>query len=434
MIQGMYILVKLMLLCIHLLFAGRVIGRKPKPGILLPLIGLYVLMPIIWVLTSEKYTVVADALDLLLSVAYLPLIKLAFPKFKLRYLIVFDLFLSCYNILAYNFVSLLVGNTAWLDMGFVDMVVCLICLGLILSPFRHIFRQIYLHTSGIVLFVTAVILMVSWVLNYEIGFMYYTGSDAPIVKTLLVVTVITTAVLSIAFPFFMYISSSNRLLRTLSAGYEQQIHAQASHYQSLAASNYEIRRFRHDYRNTRIAIEKLLTDGNIPQALALLRNCEDALTESGRGGSLFDTGNGIVDALLTDKQRLATKEYAVIHFKGAVPADALSPTDLCVLLGNSVDNAIEACAKLHHDQQHIIAVECNCSSGFLFLTIKNPVHERVSIHNNLVFTTKENQAAHGFGIQSMHAVAKKYDGSVKLSSDDGYFSVSIELCLMGAVV
>jgi sensor histidine kinase YesM len=107
----------------------------------------------------------------------------------------------------------------------------------------------------------------------------------------------------------------------------------------------------------------------------------------------------------------------------------LAPTDLCVLLGNSVDNAIEACDELPNGMERKITVECNCSSGFLFLTVRNPIAKPVSICDNRVHTTKKDRALHGFGISSMHKVAKKYDGTLKLDADEGFFTVSIDLCL-----
>lgn len=156
----------------------------------------------------------------------------------------------------------------------------------------------------------------------------------------------------------------------------------------------------------------------------------DTLDAPKRQMLLFDTGNGIADALLTDKLRRAAADNTVVNFSGAIPQNALLPTDLCVLLGNTLDNAIEACQKLPQDSVKAITVKCNCSSGFLFLSICNPIANEVTIMDNRIATTKKDTLLHGFGIQSMHNVAKKYDGSVKLNADNGFFTVNIDLCLL----
>ena len=165
------------------------------------------------------------------------------------------------------------------------------------------------------------------------------------------------------------------------------------------------------------------------QALALIQKYNNALNSPGTFRPTFDTGNGIADALLTDKSEKASAINAEIAFHGAIPQDALSPTDLCVILGNTLDNAIEACQKLDLKTDKTIAIDCNCRSGFLFLSISNPVSEKVIIHDNYISTTKENKTLHGFGLYSLQSVVKRYGGEVKLSSTDDCFTVDIDMCI-----
>ena len=178
-----------------------------------------------------------------------------------------------------------------------------------------------------------------------------------------------------------------------------------------------------------IAIEKLLADGQQEQALALLQKYNNTLNSPGTFHPTFDTGNGIADALLTDKSEQASAINAKIAFNGAIPQAVLSPADLCVILGNTLDNAIEACQKLDPKTDKTIAIHCNCSSGFLFLSISNPVSEKVIIHDNYISTTKENKTLHGFGLYSLNSVVKRYDGEVRLSSTDDCFTVDIDMCV-----
>ena len=243
--------------------------------------------------------------------------------------------------------------------------------------------------------------------------------------TQIIVSILLLAI-CIVLPVIILISVSNSRLRSLTANYEQQIHSQAEHYQNLAAANYEVRRFRHDFRNMSIAIKKLLADGEQDAALKLLQECTQSLEPPQLS---FDTGNGIADALLAEKQARAAQLHTEICFTGTVPRQGLSPTDLCVILGNTLDNAIEACQRLSANAQKTITVTGGYSSGFWFLKIRNPVAECVTIHDNHVVTTKENKTLHGFGLYSLHSVVKRYDGEVRLSSTDDLFTVDIDLCV-----
>ena len=197
----------------------------------------------------------------------------------------------------------------------------------------------------------------------------------------------------------------------------------------MSKANYEVRRFRHDFKNIRIAIERLLERGEYDEALKLIRQCNNATEHPDGFHSAFDTGNGIADALLTDKQEKALAHNTQITFQGTIPTDFLSPIDLCVILGNSLDNALEACQKLPSQGRKTISISCNCSSGFLFLSITNPIAEKVTIRNNHISTTKENKTLHGFGLYSLHTIVKKYDGELQLSSTEDSFTVSIDLCV-----
>ena len=65
----------------------------------------------------------------------------------------------------------------------------------------------------------------------------------------------------------------------------------------------------------------------------------------------------------------------------------------------------------------------------MFLSITNPITEKVNISNNHITTTKENKTLHGFGLYSLHSVVKKYDGKIELKSTDTTFTANIDLCL-----
>lgn len=66
----------------------------------------------------------------------------------------------------------------------------------------------------------------------------------------------------------------------------------------------------------------------------------------------------------------------------------------------------------------------------MFLTITNPVCKNTSIHNNSIFTSKEDKESHGFGLLSINRITEKYDGSLGLFCVNNEFTISIDLCLL----
>ena len=186
-----------------------------------------------------------------------------------------------------------------------------------------------------------------------------------------------------------------------------------------------MRKFRHDLKNIKIGVGKCINEGRYDEALTMLELADDSKSSL----LAFDTGNGIVDALLADKQKKADSSNIKIDFSGAVPTDSITATDLCVIFGNTIDNAMEACGKLDDSTDKRIKVECKCNSGFMFVNMSNPVDKPVAIKSNKIKTTKADKSLHGFGLYSLDKVVKKHNGEMKLSCNDNVFILDLSLCL-----
>lgn len=416
--------------CTLLLFARYILDCTPRK-IILPLS--FLLFAPLLILAQAENDAYTGAIGSFFMIVQFPLIRIIFPKAKIRYLVFFFLFMNCINVMLISWgINSFGADTVQMDI-ISNLLTAAVWCGICLSGLRHKLRQILLYTPKHVLFVSGLLFIAMiFVDTTGIGNAATEHPQAWVRSQVISVTLLQVAV-CIAFPVFIMVSASNSRLQHLTSSYEQQIQAQAEHYQALSEANWEVRRFRHDFKNTRIAIEKLISDGDTAQALALLQTCTDVLDAPNRSVTLFDTGNGIADALLTDKQRFAATHNTVITFHGAIPQNALAPTDLCVLLGNTVDNATEACQKLPSGMDRTVSVTCNCSSGFLFLSIQNPTAEKVAIHNNHIATTKDDKTLHGFGLLSLQSVVNKYDGTLRLSADENCFTANIDLCLSNSV-
>lgn len=236
-------------------------------------------------------------------------------------------------------------------------------------------------------------------------------------------------VLSISFPILILNSATNTYLKHLTKNYEKQIANQAEHYTTISKANFELRKFRHDFKNISLGVKGLISEGRTEEAVGVLESMQDEIYDATDLMLCFDTGNGIVDALLADKQRRAAAKNILIQFEGSVPPNSIVATDLCVIFGNTIDNAIEACEKIETNDTKTINVKCECGNGFMFLKITNPVNKQVTVLNNTVETTKSNKQLHGFGIYSLNQTVKKHAGNLEITCKNRKFTVDISMCL-----
>lgn len=265
---------------------------------------------------------------------------------------------------------------------------------------------------------TLMVVMISSSEMYEISLWSITVRTSLVFFVLFVCTV---------FPILLITILTNTYLKKENESFERELESQAKHYVALAESNKELSRFKHDFKNLRIGITKALESGDNTSALEIIENGQHSFVEATENIIKFNTGNGIVDAILGEKQKAAAQYNATIIFDGKIPQTAFSPTDLCILFGNTLDNAVEACAKIANDNEKVISVSVSGANGFVFISISNPVAEKVVVRNNIVETTKNDRKNHGFGLYSLGKIAKKYNGEMNILSDENKFTVNIDL-------
>lgn len=228
-------------------------------------------------------------------------------------------------------------------------------------------------------------------------------------------------------PLLITKNLSSSYYENLAENMDKQLQVQVAHYEAMAKRNEDIKRFRHDYKNLQVGLVSALRQNNISGALTLLETDEMALAEPVNS---FETGNTVLDALLSEKQLSAATVNASLEFDGVVPGNLLNPIDICVIFGNALDNAIEACERCPHSDKKAIVISSTFTNGFLFMTIMNPIATDVKIINNAISTTKADKSAHGIGLRSIRTAIEKYSGSMTLSCNAdicSIFCLEIEL-------
>ena len=221
--------------------------------------------------------------------------------------------------------------------------------------------------------------------------------------------------------YFMY--------RVFSLTYQQteilkEMHSQKEYSEKMLKGDENLRKFRHDYRNHMIVINALLENGSTDRARDYINAMNSDISDT---INKISTGNFIADAILNNKAVVAARSGNKIAFNGQIPSKGIADEDVCTLLANAIDNAIEATADIPGS---IISIETAIRSGNFILDITNPVKENVKIgKNNTLKTTKKNHNEHGIGIKNIQRVVKKYNGVFTLTCENKLFSFGIRLNL-----
>ena len=207
----------------------------------------------------------------------------------------------------------------------------------------------------------------------------------------------------------------------------KQMENEIKYYEKINTIYGEFRSFRHDFKNHIICLSSLIEANEKDKALEYIDEIEKLSSVEKKQ---FNTGNIIIDALMNDKNDRASTVNTKIVFSGIVPTTGISNVDLCIIMANAIDNAIEACGKDTSEKQKEINVKASFQQGYFFFTITNPIYESVEIKGNkTIATTKSDKEHHGFGVSNILRTVKKYDGEAELSSDDKQFTLDLNLAL-----
>lgn len=305
----------------------------------------------------------------------------------------------------------------------------LLCIFCIVLGSRKSLSYFFGRITLIPQYLKVFLLLSIWLSALLACLLYYLFSFYPSSSGIILIQCLAAGLIilvGIMCPVMIANSMSGTYYKNMVSDADKQMRIQAKYYEQIAKVNTDMRDFRHDFKHLKIGLSGMLATGDISEA-------RKSLEEFGQivdgGDILFETGNPIADALLSEKHSLALGINAQIQFEGVIPNFGISPTDICVILGNGVDNALEACAKLSAEAGKTINITADFNNGFLFLKILNPTAHDVLIVNNTVASTKSDKEAHGIGLNSIRNVVQKYSGTMDLSYENNVFISEISLDL-----
>ena len=225
------------------------------------------------------------------------------------------------------------------------------------------------------------------------------------------------ALLSMAATGF-YVFGMNRIY--LEQEKSGQYHSQIAVYKMLTEQYRQSERLRHDMKNHIIALSALSRNNEWEKINDYLKNMEDIALNA--GGDI--TGNKAVDVLLYQKRKRAEEENIkwecdVQMSKGC----CINEFDLCVLFGNILDNALEACGRMQKGECRFINIQAKTVKKCLLLEVKNSMDRTEKFTDG--FTNKEDSQEHGIGLLNVGDVVNKYNGVVNVEAEKGIFVISV---------
>lgn len=196
--------------------------------------------------------------------------------------------------------------------------------------------------------------------------------------------------------------------------------AQQAYYNAIQREQAGVRMLRHDMRNHISVAQGLLERRETEAAESYLRQLVQLPAFA--GGSRY-CENEMANALISGKVSLM-EQYAITgEIQAALPEELpLSDVELCALIGNSLDNAIEA-AKDADEKR--ISMRTRSEKGMLALSINNTCGAAPQQENGRFITTKENATDHGYGIGGMKEIAQRHGGVCEAEYEGGEFRLRI---------
>lgn len=180
-----------------------------------------------------------------------------------------------------------------------------------------------------------------------------------------------------------------------------------------------MRALRHEYHNHAAYLKYLLDSGKYSEMAQYLQRFDEP---EDRYFRFFDTGNKLVDAILSTKIGFAESKNIPVRVRAKLPEQlSVDGGDICCVLSNLLDNAIEA-SMLEPEPE--ITVQLQLQKNNLVILMTNRISGDVLRSNPELHTSKENREQHGYGLKNVRRILRRCGGMMRMDCEDGRFIVT----------
>lgn len=207
------------------------------------------------------------------------------------------------------------------------------------------------------------------------------------------------------------------------AGYQNAL--LIKHYEEVQNIYLKMRGWRHDYHNHIQVMKAHLSMDQLDELKDYLEMLDNDLQTV---DTVIKTGNVHLDAILNSKLSLMANHQIKVNAKAQVPSVlTINEYDLCSIIGNLLDNAMEGCEQVPQSDDRFIRIYIGVFKQQLYISVTNSTGELKKIRTGKYLTTKG--SGHGFGLRRIDALVKKYGGYLNRQNEPGVFATEVMLPL-----
>ena len=198
-------------------------------------------------------------------------------------------------------------------------------------------------------------------------------------------------------------------------------------YRNQAENNEHILEMHHEIRHHMNALSAYLKQEDYAGA----RQYTQKFTEEAEQLPFVTyTANALVNSILLEFAERASRYKAIVEYSIIIGRKLnMEDIDLCRMLTNILENAVEGCQKVSEGQR-IIRLNLHSKGNFLFIKCENSCNEdNLRITNGKYKSSKKNSDRHGYGLKIINGIAEKYNGILNVQVRGGFFAVTTTLCL-----
>lgn len=200
----------------------------------------------------------------------------------------------------------------------------------------------------------------------------------------------------------------------------------AKYYEEVEVINEEVRRYKHDLSNHLHMLYYFLEERNVDSAKEYLDRLGIGLKNINKGFYYIKTNNEAMDFIVNSKLLIAREKGVKVQTKiGDMKEISIPNIDLCTLLSNLLDNAIEAC-ELYKGNESFIDIDIRLIKNNLSCSIKNSANP-VKTDKKGNYLTNKKSGNHGFGMLQINQIIKQYNGFITRKYEDHVFETDILL-------
>jgi len=197
---------------------------------------------------------------------------------------------------------------------------------------------------------------------------------------------------------------------------------QYGHYHDTREHLNELKGIKHDFRKHMIVLKSLSQENRQEELDQYIDEMESQISLSTK---IIDGKNSVISAQLTHVKELCRKNEIFFEYVLEYEDINIAPFDLNTILGNVLDNAVEASMQVEQKKLRHIQIIIQEQKGVVMIVCKNYFQGEIQENNSHILTSKKDTQKHGFGIQNICDTVKRYEGKVDIKTDNQEFYISV---------